>query len=99
MFDPRTHSSKPIAADLFDQAYIEQLTPVQQLRAERRTRRATISGLIVRFKRLSPGCKVNPIWMTVWTVRYDSPAEAEVAAHTWEERVEIKKPGFMGVGV
>lgn len=92
-FTPRT-SPKAKAADLFDQVYLDQLTPVQLMRAEGRTRSASVEGRTVRFKRLSPDCKVMPAWMVVWTQTYASQTEATEAARVWKEKVKIMPTGF-----
>lgn len=70
------------------------LTPVQ-MREAGKTRRAAQHGKTVAFMRLSPTCKVTPVWLTVWHEEYASENEAALAATTWETRVRIERPGFM----
>lgn len=74
--------------------YSDQLTAVQLLRAEGRTRKATVNGKSVRFSRLSDGCHVNPTWACVWTGHYADRMEALKAAERWEERMVIEDYGF-----
>jgi len=92
----RQTPQRPIAHSLFDQPYVAQLTPAQLLRAEGRTREAEVTGRVVHFKRLSPMCKVRPVWFWVWTITYVSAEEALEAARIWRDRVEMKPIGFMG---
>jgi hypothetical protein len=68
------------------------LTQPDKLRAEGKTRKACVHGKIVQFMRLSPSCKVTPVWDTFWHEEYDSIIEAQKAASTWEQRLKILPP-------
>lgn len=71
------------------------MTP-DALRASGKTRRAAVHGRIVAFMRLSPTCRVTPVWDTFWHEEYASEIEADAAALHWEEkRMQVLKPGFM----
>ncbi|MDX2094331.1 MAG: hypothetical protein SFW64_00065 [Alphaproteobacteria bacterium] len=69
------------------------MTPAQ-MREIGKTRRAAVHGRTVAFMRLSPTCKVTPIWNTCWHEEYLTEDEAHQAAAVWERRVMIMQPGF-----
>lgn len=75
-------------------AHLAQLTEVQIMRAEGRTRKATVDGKRVQFQRLSPKCHVYPSWDNVWPGHYRTAAEAREAAEIYERTGVIERYGF-----
>lgn len=67
----------------------------RQLRAEGRTRRATVCHNMVSFLRLSPDCSSHPIWISAWpTIEYVDAVEALMAAEQWRTKCVIQPAGF-----
>jgi hypothetical protein len=67
------------------------LTPAE-MRARNMTRKAAVHGRVVQFMRLSPGCRVTPVWDTFWHLEYETEERAEFAAATWARCLKIIEP-------
>ncbi len=74
---------------------VEELKGAQLLRAQGRTRKATVTGRTVQFKRLNPASHLHIDWVPFWKVHYRNAEEAKAAAEIWEARTEIMERGFM----